>query len=310
VEVTWEAFERQTKITVRRWISRIGGMLILGSFAASTASAQVPSDPAWQEVATILQTQPVDGGGYVRFNLPRADLLVRIGDVTVAPALALTGWAGFSGSPDSAMAMGDLVVTEPELRPVLAELAVQKIDVTAIHNHLVGESPRIMYIHVHAAGAATDIARRLDAAIRRTGTPRPVARPVPAPLVIDSAAVFQAMGKRGRASGSFAQVSFLLVPGPVTMHGQTVVPSLGYASPVNIVQVSPTRAVSTGDFAVSARQVQPLLRALAAGGITATAVHSHLIGEQPAVYFIHFWGDAPLPELLRGLRAAVDAAQR
>jgi len=291
-------------------ISWIGGLLVFGLLVVPGAMAQVPTDPAWQEVATILQTQAVDGGGYVRFNLPRADLQVRLGDVTVTPSLALTGWAGFSGSPDSAMAMGDLVVTEPELRPVLAELATRNFDVTAIHNHLVGESPRVMYIHFHAAGVATDIARRLDAVVRLTATPRPVPLPAAVPLAIDSAAVFRVLGKHGRANGAFAQVSFLLVPGPVTMHGRTVVPSLGYGSPVNIVQLSPTRAVTTGDFAVSAPQVQPLLRALAAAGIPATAVHSHMVGEQPALYFIHFWGDAPLPELLRGLRAAVDAARR
>ena len=189
-------------------------------------------------------------------------------------------------------------------------MAKQNIDVTAIHNHLVGESPRVMYIHFHVGGAAVDIARRIDLVARLTGTPRPVARPAVAVLTIDSSAVFQALGKRGRASGAFAQVSFLLVPGPVTLHGRTVVPALGYGSPVNILQVSPTRAVATGDFAVTAPQLEPLLRALAAGGITATAVHSHMVGEQPTLYFVHFWGDAPLAPLLRSLRVAVDAAQR
>ncbi len=284
--------------------------LILGSLLAQPLVGQVPSDTAWKQIAAILQTQPADGGGYVRYNLPRSDLQVRVGDVTVTPSLALTGWAGFAGLPDSSMAMGDLVVTEAEIGPVLAELAKQNIDVTAIHNHLVGESPHVMYIHFHAWGAAVDIARRIDLVVRLTGTPRPVARPAVAVLTIDSSAVFEALGKRGRASSAFAQVSFLLVSGPVTLHGRTVVPALGYGSPVNILQVSPTRAVATGDFAVTAPQLEPLLRALAAGGITATAVHSHMVGEQPTLYFVHFWGDAAPAALLRSLRAAVDAVQR
>ncbi len=284
--------------------------LILGSLLAQPLFGQVPADTAWKQIATILQTEPADGGGYVRYNLPRSDLQVRVGDVTIIPSLALTGWAGFAGLPDSSMAMGDLVVTEAELGPVLAELAKQNLDVTAIHNHLVGESPHVMYIHVHAWGAAVDIARRIDLVVRLTGTPRPVARPAVAVLTIDSSAVFQALGKRGRASGAFAQVSFLLVSGPVTLHGRTVVPALGYGSPVNILQVSPTRAVATGDFAVAASQLEPLLRALAAGGITATAVHSHMVGEQPTLYFVHFWGDAAPAALLRSLRAAVDAVER
>lgn len=284
--------------------------LILGSLLGQPLFGQVPSDTAWKQIATILQTSPADGGGYVRYNLPRSDLQVRVGDVAVVPSLALTGWAGFAGLPDSSMTMGDLVVTEAELGPVLAELAKQNLDVTAVHNHLVGESPHVMYIHFHAWGAAVDIARRIDLVVRLTGTPRPVARPAVAALTIDSLAVFQALGKRGRANGAFAQVSFLLVPGPVTLHGRTVVPALGYGSPVNILQVSPTRAVATGDFAVTAPQLQPLLRALAAGRVTATAVHSHMVGEQPTLYFVHFWGDAVLADLLRTLRAAVDAAQR
>jgi len=278
------------------------GVLVVG------AAAQPPTDPAWRQVGAILQSQPVDAGGYVRYNLPRADLRVRVGDVSITPAFALTSWAGFMGSPDSATAMGDLVVTEHELPLVLAELARQGIDVTAVHNHLVGEAPRVMYIHFHAMGAAADIARRLDAAIKLTATPRPVAAPSGGALAIDSAKVFQALGKHGRASGALAQVSFNFVPEPVTMHGRTVVPGLGYGSPLNVVQLSPNRAIATGDFAVTARQLQPLLRALAQGGITATAVHSHMTGEAPAIYFVHFWGDAPLPVLLRGLRAAVDAA--
>lgn len=284
--------------------------LFLSSLLAGPISAQVPSDAAWQEVATILQTRPADGGGYVRYNLPRADLQVRIGDVMITAPLALTGWAGFAGSPDSSTVMGDLVVTEKELHPVIAELAKQSIDVTAIHNHLVGELPHVMYVHFHVFGRANDIAHRLEAVIRLTGTPRPVASAVASPLAIDSAAVFKALGKRGKATGALAQVSFQLVVGTVTMHGRTVAPALGYGSPINILQVSANRAVATGDFAVTASQLQPLLQALAQGGITATAVHSHMVGEQPALYFVHFWGDASLPELLSHLRAAIDAAQR
>ncbi|HEU5218175.1 MAG TPA: DUF1259 domain-containing protein [Gemmatimonadales bacterium] len=283
--------------------------ILLSALPAASALAQVPANPEWARIATILGTTAADGGGYVRYNVPRADLDVHVGTVAISAPFALTSWAGFSGTPDSATVMGDLVVTEAEIQPVLAELDKRQIDVMAVHNHLTGELPHVMYVHFHAYGSATDIARRLEAVLKLTGAPRPVAAAHPSPLVIDSGAVFQALGKHGRANGSFAQVSYILVPGAVTMHGHTVVPSLGYGSPVNIVQVSPARAVSTGDFAVTAGQLPRLLHALAQGGITATAVHSHMVGEQPALYFVHFWGDAPLPELLKSLRAAVDAVQ-
>ena len=276
---------------------------------ASSRAANPLAGAAWDSVATILQTKDVFAAGYHRFNLPRRDLTLRVGDVTVAPELAQGGWAGFSDDPDMAMLMGDLVLTSTELSPVLAELAAQNLDVTAIHNHLVGEEPRLVYVHFGGHGRAVELARRLDRVLALTATPRPVAPAASAPLAIDSALVFSGLGRSGRTHGSVAQVSFMLVPGQVTMDGMEVTPALGYASPVNIQAVDATRAVATGDFAVTGRQVEPMLRAFATHGITATALHTHMIGESPTLYFIHFWADAPLAKLVAGLRAVVDAAR-
>ena len=116
-------------------------------------------------------------------------------------------------------------------------------------------------------------------------------------------------GESIRSNGNVAQLSFMLVPGGVTMHGESVDPALAYGSPVNIQFVDSSRAVATGDFAVLERGVDPVLDALAANGITATAVHSHLVGEEPRIYYIHFWADGRAADVLRGLRAAVDAGR-
>lgn len=263
----------------------------------------------WDSVGRILKTPGSAMIGYYRYNMPRRDLTVRLGDVTVAPALALGAWAGFSGPATDATMMGDLVLTAQELPGVLAELAQQRIGVTAIHNHLVGEAPPITYVHFHNQGQAIDLATRLARAVARTATPLPVAPAAQVPLAIDTALVFRVLGAAGRAQGSVAQASFNLVPGTVNHHGRTVTPALGYGTPINIQMVNPTRAVATGDFAVLARHVDPVLDALAAHGITATAVHSHLIDEEPTIYYIHFWADGRLENVLRGLRAALDAAQ-
>src|SRR6266699_6943901 len=150
-------------------------VLCLLGLAASPMCAQQPSTPAWDSVGRILGTGPTSAAGYLRYNLPRRDLTVRIGDVTVAPALALGAWAGFSGEPNDATMMGDLVLTAAELGPVLAELAHQRIGVSAIHNHVVGEEPEIIYVHILGQGNAIDLASRLDRALTKTGTPRPVA---------------------------------------------------------------------------------------------------------------------------------------
>ncbi len=276
---------------------------------AAPAAAQQPADPAWQPVAATLQSPPLDAGGYVRFNFPRKDLTVHIGDVAIPASFALTSWIGFDGTPDSASAMGDIVVTAAELGPVLAELARESVEVTAVHNHLAGEEPQVTYIHYHLMGPAARSAQLFSAALKLTGAPRPVTPTAATPVTIDSAAVFAALGKHGKASGAMAQVGFVLVPGAVTIHGVLVLPALGYSSPVSVLQVSPNRAVATGDFAVTASQLPRLLSALAGGGITATAVHHHLVGEEPRLYYVHFWGDAPLTDLLRGLRAALDATK-
>lgn len=279
------------------------------AFLPHAVRAQATPGAPWDSVATILRAPGVATGGYYRYNLPRHDITLRIGDVTVAPALALGSWAGLSGTATDATMMGDLVLTAPEVKPVLAELARQHLAVTAVHNHLVGETPQLTYVHFHGQGVATALAARLDTVLARTRTPRPVVAAPAASPTIDTALVFGTLGKPGTARGGVAQVGFVLVPGAVTMHGRTVVPAMGYGSPVNVQMVGESRAVATGDFAVTGDKVSPLLTALAAGGIAATAVHTHLIDEQPRLYFIHFWADGPLPDVLRGLKAALDAAR-
>src|SRR2546426_11776777 len=284
--------------------------LFLSAVAAGATPlfAQQPPGAVWDSVGRILGTAPASAAGYVRYNLPRRDLTVRIGDVTVAPALALGAWAGFSGEPNDATMMGDLVLTAAELGPVLAELAHQHIAVSAIHNHIVGEQPEIIYVHVLGQGHALELASRLDRALTRTGTPRPVAPAPPVPLTIDTAAVFAALGRRGTARGNVAQVGFILVSGTVTMGGRTITPALAYASPVNVQMVSPSRAVATGDFAVRDSSVAGVLDALTAHGITATAVHSHMIGDSAPLELNPLLGHRPPPR--RAARTMAGGAGR
>lgn len=287
----------------------VGFALVGARPGAAQPAPHAGHDAAWDSVGRILQSPPVARGGYVRFDFPRRDVTLRVRDVVVSPSLALGAWAGFQGAPDNATMMGDLVLTSAELEPVLATLARQGLAVTAIHNHLAGESPHIAYVHFHGEGDARQLASRLDTVLRRTAAPRPVTPSSPRPATFDTAMVFRAMGASGRSNGNVAQLSFILVPGGVTMHGESVDPALAYGSPVNIQFVDSSRAVATGDFAVLERGVDPVLDALAANGITATAVHSHLVGEEPRIYYIHFWADGRAADVLRGLRAAVDAGR-
>lgn len=267
----------------------------------------------WDSAGHILQAPPVAAAGYTRYNFPRRDITLRVGDVEVAPALALGSWAGLTGTADSAVAMGDLVLLPGELAGVLRELDRAGLEVTAIHNHLAGEQPALSYVHFHGEGTALSLAAAIDRALKLTATPRPVAAApaaAAAPLGIDTAVVFRALGIRGRASGAVAQLAPVLVPGVVTLHGRTLVPALAYGSPINLQLVSPDRMVGAGDFAVLEGSVAPLIHTLSAHGIAATAMHSHLIGEMPRVYYVHFWADGKPDAVLEGLRAALDAVHQ
>jgi hypothetical protein len=278
--------------------------------AGHPLSAQTtPVPPPWDSVGRLLGANASLGGEVYRYNFPRTDLVVRIGDITVAPALALGSWAGFAVLGSDTVVMGDLVLTVTELPLVLSTLATAGIPVTAVHNHLVGEEPRIVYVHYMGKGSAISLAMRLGSALARTATPLPVRPAIPLPVTIDTSALFAALGNRGKANGTVAQLSFKLLTEPVTMDGQTIPPALGLMSPVNVQAVSSSRAVATGDFAVTGERVNPILAALAHAGITATAVHSHMIGESPSVYFIHFWADGSPVGVAHGLREALDAAR-
>ncbi len=147
--------------------------------------------------------------------------------------------------------MGDIVVTAGELKEVLAECGRQNLDVTAIHNHLVGEVPAITYVHYHGRGTSEGLAMRLNRVLAKTAVPRGAATPAPgAALAIDTGLVFRTLGVSGRAQGAIAQVSLVLVPGLVTMDGRELVPALAYGTPINVMMVGATRAVATGDFTV------------------------------------------------------------
>ncbi len=273
------------------------------------ASAQGAVGAGYDSVAARLKTPAVATGGYVRYNLPRRDLTVTVGDVRIAPALALGGWVGFDGPASDAMLMGDLVLTAGEIAAVERELVAGGIAISAVHNHLVGESPTITYLHVHGHGNATALARTIDAALSRTAIVRPVATAAAEPLTADTAVFFGTMGVRGRAAGSVASVSVDLVSGPVMLAGMTLKAPLSYAAPVNMQFVNAQRALTTGDFAVTEAQLAPLVNALVNGGLTVSALHSHLVGESPRIIFVHFWGDGNPGELAAALLRAVDAAR-
>lgn len=285
------------------------GLLVIATLIV-LGGARPASQPAtWDSVTRILGVAPTTVAGYQRYGFPRRDLTVKVGDVVVAPGLALGGWIGFDGSPTRAAVAGDLVVTAAELPAVVKSLTEDRVAITAIHNHLAGETPNILYVHIHQMGPAAPIAAAIDRALQLTGTPRGPPSAPPAPVAIDTALVFRRLGVSGRAQGMVASVSPVLVKGSIRMGRAVLSSGLVASSPINVQLVSGDRAVTTGDFALLARQLEPVTRALIEHGITPTSIHSHLVGESPTITYVHFWGDGSLDHLLSGLRAALDAAR-
>ena len=270
---------------------------------AQKAPAQANWGPVDQALGRSGMTQP---DGVRRYAFPRSDLSVVLDGVTIKPALALGSWLAFDPAGKSAMVMGDLVLTQDEVNPVMAELLKDGISVTAIHNHLLRASPLTMYMHVEGQGDASKLALALHSALARSKTPLgPPGAATQAALDIDTAALDRALAARGKANGGVYQFT---VPRAekIVERGMTVGASMGTGTAINFQPLGGGRAAVTGDFVLLTKEVDPVMRALKASGIDITALHSHMLDEQPKLYFMHFWGVGDAKQLATGLRSALD----
>jgi hypothetical protein len=272
------------------------------------AIAQKPaSDNQWKAVEDAMgrpgQAQP---DGAYKFSLPRGDMKVTVGDVQVKPALALGSWVAFSKPGSGAMVMGDLVLAEDEVEPVMLALENGGIQVTALHNHLLHESPRVMYMHIGGEGDAVTLAAAIKQAVGLTKTPppNPPATP-PQDLGIDTAGIEQALGHKGKINGGVFQVSVPRAEA-ISQNGMKIPGSMGLATGLNFQPTGGGKAAITGDFVLIGKEVNPVIRALRKNGIEVTALHSHMLDEQPRLFFMHFWANDDAVKLAKGLRAALD----
>jgi hypothetical protein len=278
--------------------------LVSWSQSSKSAKAAAPAD--WKDVDAAMgragQDQP---DGTHKFSLPRKDMNVTVSGVQVKAGLALGSWVAFAHSGKSDMAMGDLVLAEDEVGPVMQELQSGGIDITALHNHLLGESPRVMYMHIHGMGNAASLAKAIHAAIAKTKTPEASPASAPPELDIDTKQIDQILGHGGKNNGGIYQVSV-----PRAEHimeaGMAIPNSMGLATALNFQPTGSGKAAITGDFVLIAKEVNPVIKALRENGIAVTALHSHMLEEQPRLFFMHFWANDDAVKLAKGLRAALD----
>jgi len=275
--------------------------------------AQQPAanSDAWKPVETALgrsgQMQP---GDVFKFAMPRKDLKVMKDGIMVAPGLALGSWAAFKTMGSETMLMGDLVLTEDEVEPVMLKLQQEGVEQTAIHNHLLGETPHIVYMHIAGHGDAVKLATSLSSALALTKTPGSQATgtptaPTPA-IDLDTKAVESALGYPGKVNGGILQFAIPRAE-KITDSGMEIPPSMGTATAINFQPTGGGKAAISGDFVMVASEVNPVLRALRTHGIEVEAMHNHMLFDEPHLYFMHFWANADAVTLAHGLRAAVDA---
>ncbi len=291
-------------------LSRMALLAVLAVMASVYSSAQAarPDDKSdhWKPVEDAIgRPGALLPGDVIRFNMPRKDLHVTVNGTEIKPALALGAWAAFHRVAKGAMIMGDLVLTEDEVGPVMKTLQEGGILVTALHNHLLQESPKIMYIHMGGVGDPVKMAATVKAAVALTKTPPADGSPAPEPgkLDFDVQAVEKIIGQKGTVSGGVLHVS---VPRKISEDGMELPPSMGAGTSINLQPTGNRRAAIAGDFALAADEVEAVIKALRSNGIESTALHSHALNDEPRIFYLHFWANDDAVKLARGLRAALD----
>jgi uncharacterized protein DUF1259 len=285
--------------------------MMLGAALAASASAACAQDVDWQKVdAAFGRKAAVVSGDVHRYAFPRSDLKITLDGVSIKPSLALGGWVAFKPMGGEVMAMGDLVLLEPEINPVMSKMIENGIAITAVHNHLLRANPATFYMHIGGTGDPVKLATAIKNALAASKTPlgAPAAPPAQQPAIeLDTAQLDQIIGVKGQANGGVYQFG---VPrrDAVTQNGMQLAPAgpLGVATGIGFQPTGGGKAAITGDFVLEANEVNPVIKTLRSNGIEVTALHSHMLDEQPRLFFMHFWANDDAIKLAKGLRAALD----
>ena len=283
------------------------GILFVGAVLASaTAGAQ---DIDWQKVDATLGRKANVTADVHRYGFPRSDLTVTLDGVSIKPALALGSWVAFKPMHGEVMVMGDLVLLEAEVNPVMAKLVANGVEITAVHNHLLRASPAPFYMHVGGHGDAVKLATAIHDALAESKTPleAPASAPTAAAVDLDVKQLDEILGTKGRQAGGVYQFS---VPrrDAISEDGMAITPPgpMGVATGINFQPTGGGKAAITGDFVLAGNEVNPVIKALRDNGIEVTALHSHMLAEEPRLFFMHFWANDDAVKLAKGLHAALE----
>ena len=282
------------------------------SLIATLSAVSAQAAPAWDtgklEALTGLSGQWNDKEHVFKVSFPRSDLKVKAGEVLLSPPMGLTGWAAFTPMADHAMMMGDTVLTEDQVNPVMSVALENGLEVTALHNHFFGESPKIMFMHIGGMGPVEDLARavgKVYAKIKESlgGTGKfPTLAADPAKTTLHPEKIDGILGQHGDLNKGVYKVT---IGRTTQMGGQPMGNAMGVNTWAAFVG-SDDQAVADGDFAMLESELQGVLKALRRAGINIVAIHNHMSSESPRVLFLHFWGLGSSTRIAQGLKAALD----
>jgi hypothetical protein len=284
-------------------------MLITAALIVSSGIAQTAD---WNGVETAFGKKGSVQENVFKITFPRYDLKVKIGDFNVSPGLALTSWIGFAKINndksmmmyDQTKIMGDLVLLDNEVEPVITKMIASNIEVTAIHNHLIGESPAIQYVHFSGKGEAVGLAQAIKSVLALTGTPLNPPAAQTNEIKQDWSKVEAILGTNVKPNGILLQYNFQRME-KLTEHGMEMSPYIGMSTVFNF-QMDGNRAAIAGDFVLMADEVNPVLKTLTENGISVTAIHNHMLYDNPRLFMMHFWAVGDPEKLAIGLKAALD----
>ena len=279
------------------------------SFSSVGWAPDVPAE--YQQVLIMLGKQGDYKANVLKVNIPRNDVSVTVANVKTPTPFGFGGWVAMTkGTGGKDVMMGDLVLTQDEVNPVMSALLDNGIDVTALHNHFLWDEPRMFYMHVHAHGKPADLARKVKPALDLIG--KGASRPAPAPAApaataattIDTAKLAQIVGTQGEQTGAVYKITIGRDDVKLTEMGAPINARMGLNTWAAFVGTNENAAVA-GDVAMLANEVEPVLKALRKNGIDVVAIHHHMTGTQPTIYFLHYWGTGPADKLATSFKAAL-----
>ena len=302
----------------RIWlISIVAGVMVVAASGAALrfatlpdANAQQKAETDWKPVEEALgKSGQVQAGDVYRVAMPRTDLKVKVQGVDIKAGFALGSYAAFKKMGKDTMVMGDLVLLDEEVQDVMAVLAGKGVAITALHNHLNEMSPHVLYMHYSGHGDAVQLASAIREALSKSGTPLGQA-PAASPAAsggpeIDQKQVEGALGRSGRVNNGILQVGVARAE-KITENAMELLPAMGVNTAINFQPTGEGKAAITGDFVLIGREVNPVLKTLREHGIQVTALHNHALGDNPRLFYMHFWANDDAVKLARGLKAGLD----